>query len=132
LTFHFHVYIKICICSQQITHQKLQINKEAHPFIVIPAKALGHQVEVFFSTGIRGRKYPMACHSEGATRSKLKSKQLKVKGDVPKAKATEESPVKFGWKNQFELMQQKNRPCLWKRKILRRPVIFLERKNKSG
>jgi hypothetical protein len=39
----------------------------------------------------------MACHSEGATQ---KSK-LKVKGDVPKAKATEESLVQAGWKNQF-------------------------------
>jgi hypothetical protein len=43
----------------------------------------------------------MTCHSEGATRSKLKSKKIKVKGDVPKAKATEESLVQAGWKNQF-------------------------------
>jgi hypothetical protein len=27
-------------------------------------------------------------------------KQIKVKGDVPKAKATEESLVQTGWKNQ--------------------------------
>jgi hypothetical protein len=27
----------------------------------------------------------MACHSEGATRSKSKSKKIKVKGDVPKS-----------------------------------------------
>jgi hypothetical protein len=43
----------------------------------------------------------MTCHSEGATRSKSKSKKIKVKGDVPKAKATEESSVQAGWKNQF-------------------------------
>jgi hypothetical protein len=43
----------------------------------------------------------MACHSEGATRSKSKAKKIKVKGDVPKTKATEESPVQAGWKNQF-------------------------------
>jgi hypothetical protein len=43
----------------------------------------------------------MECHSEGATRSKKKSKQIKVKGDVPKAKATEESPVQAGWKIQL-------------------------------
>jgi hypothetical protein len=43
----------------------------------------------------------MTCHSEEATRSKLKSKLIKVKGDIPKAKATEESPVQAGWKNQF-------------------------------
>jgi hypothetical protein len=42
----------------------------------------------------------MACHSEGATRSTSKSKQIKVKEDVPKAKATEESPVQAGWENQ--------------------------------
>jgi hypothetical protein len=42
----------------------------------------------------------MACHSEGATRSKSKSKQIKINGDVPKAKATEESPFQAGWKNQ--------------------------------
>jgi hypothetical protein len=47
----------------------------------------------------------MACHSEGATRSKSKSNYIKVKGDVPKAKATEESPVQY-----FNLTQQKNRP----------------------
>jgi hypothetical protein len=40
----------------------------------------------------------MACHSEGATRSKSKSKKIKVKGDFPKAKATEESLVQAGWK----------------------------------
>jgi hypothetical protein len=45
----------------------------------------------------------MACHSKGATRSKSKSKKIIVKGDVPKAKATEESPVKAGWKNQLSL-----------------------------
>jgi hypothetical protein len=33
----------------------------------------------------------MACHSEGAARSKSKPKKIKVKGDVPKAGATEES-----------------------------------------
>jgi hypothetical protein len=44
---------------------------------------------------------PMTCHSEGATRSKSKSEKIKVKGDVPKAKATEESPVQAGWKNHF-------------------------------
>jgi hypothetical protein len=43
----------------------------------------------------------MACHSEGATPCKSKSKQIKVKGDFPKAKATKESPVQAGWKNQF-------------------------------
>jgi hypothetical protein len=43
----------------------------------------------------------MACHSEGATRSKLKSKKIKVKGNFPKAKATEEPPIQAGWKNQF-------------------------------
>jgi hypothetical protein len=64
----------------------------------------------------------LACHSEGATRSKSKSKKIKVKGDVTKVKATEESPVQTGWKNQFDLTQQKNRTCLWKRKILRRPM----------
>jgi hypothetical protein len=42
----------------------------------------------------------MACHYERAARSKLKSKQIIVKGDVPKAKATEESSVQAGWKNQ--------------------------------
>jgi hypothetical protein len=42
-----------------------------------------------------------ACHSEGATRSKLKSKKIKVKGDVSKAKTTEESLVQAGKKNQF-------------------------------
>jgi hypothetical protein len=36
----------------------------------------------------------------GATRSKSKSKEIKVKGDVPKVKATEESPVQTDWKNQ--------------------------------
>jgi hypothetical protein len=40
----------------------------------------------------------MTCHSEGATRSKSKSKKIKVKGDVPKAKATEESLVQARWK----------------------------------
>jgi hypothetical protein len=43
----------------------------------------------------------MACHSEGATRRKTTSKKIKVKGDVPNAKATEESLVQAGWKNQF-------------------------------
>jgi hypothetical protein len=43
----------------------------------------------------------MVCHSEGATLSKLKSKQIKVNGDFPNVKATEESPVQPGWKNQF-------------------------------
>ena len=43
----------------------------------------------------------MACHSEGATRSNSKSKKINVKGDIPKARATEESPVQAGWKNQF-------------------------------
>jgi hypothetical protein len=43
----------------------------------------------------------MACHFEGAIHSKSKSKKIKVKGDVPKAKATEESLVQAGWKNQF-------------------------------
>jgi hypothetical protein len=33
----------------------------------------------------------MACHSEGATRSK----------SVPEAKATKESSAQAGWKNQF-------------------------------
>jgi hypothetical protein len=42
----------------------------------------------------------MACHSERATRSKSKPKQIKVKGDIPKAKATEESSVQAGKKNQ--------------------------------
>jgi hypothetical protein len=41
------------------------------------------------------------CHSEGATRSKSKPTTIKVKGDVPKAKATEESQVQTGTKNQF-------------------------------
>jgi hypothetical protein len=41
----------------------------------------------------------MACYSEGATRSNTKSKKIKVKGNVPKAKATEESLVQAGWKN---------------------------------
>jgi hypothetical protein len=49
----------------------------------------------------------MTCHSEGATRSKSKSKKIKVKGDVPKAKATEESWVQVGWKNQFLIHEQK-------------------------
>jgi hypothetical protein len=40
------------------------------------------------------------CHSEGAAHSKSKSKKILVKEDVPKAKATEESPVQAGWKNQ--------------------------------
>jgi hypothetical protein len=48
----------------------------------------------------------MACHSEEATRSKSKSKQIKVNGEVPKVKATEESLVKAGWKNQFGLNRQ--------------------------
>jgi hypothetical protein len=43
----------------------------------------------------------MACHSEGATRSKSMSKQIKVKGNVPKATVTEESSVQAGWKIQF-------------------------------
>jgi hypothetical protein len=43
----------------------------------------------------------MACHSEGAALSKSKSKKIKVKRDVPKAQATEESLVQVGWKNQF-------------------------------
>jgi hypothetical protein len=43
----------------------------------------------------------MLCHSEGATRSKTKSKKIKVKEDVPKVKATEESPVQTGKENQF-------------------------------
>jgi hypothetical protein len=42
----------------------------------------------------------MACHSEGATRIKSKSKKIKFKRDVAKAKATEESPVQAGEKNQ--------------------------------
>jgi hypothetical protein len=45
----------------------------------------------------------MTCHSEGATRSKSKSEKIKVKGDVPKAEATKESPVQPGWKNQVWL-----------------------------
>jgi hypothetical protein len=49
----------------------------------------------------------MTCHSEGATRSKSKSKKIKVKGDVPKAKATEESSVQASWKASFDLIQQK-------------------------
>jgi hypothetical protein len=49
----------------------------------------------------------MACHSEGATRSKSKSKKIKVKGDFPKAKATEESLVQAGWKNQLCLEAKK-------------------------
>jgi hypothetical protein len=43
----------------------------------------------------------MACHSEGVTRSQSKSKYIKVKQDLPKAKTTEESLVQAGWKNQF-------------------------------
>jgi hypothetical protein len=42
----------------------------------------------------------MACHSEGATRSKSKSKKIKGKGDFSKAKATEESLNQADWKNQ--------------------------------
>jgi hypothetical protein len=57
----------------------------------------------------------MACHSEEETRSKSKSKKIKVK-------ATEESMFKPAGKISFDLTQQKNRPCLWKRKILRRPM----------
>jgi hypothetical protein len=49
----------------------------------------------------------MACHSEEATRSKSKSKKIIVKRDVPKAKATEESPVQAEWKNQFWLDAKK-------------------------
>jgi hypothetical protein len=45
--------------------------------------------------------HTMACHSEGVTRSKSKSKKIKVKEDVPKSKGTEKSPVQAGWKNQF-------------------------------
>jgi hypothetical protein len=48
----------------------------------------------------------IACHSEGATRSKSKSKQIKVKGDVPKAKATEESLIQSD-PISFDLTQQK-------------------------
>jgi hypothetical protein len=33
----------------------------------------------------------MACHSKGAAHSKSKTKEIRVKGDVPKAGATEES-----------------------------------------
>jgi hypothetical protein len=55
----------------------------------------------------------MTCHSEEATRSKSKSKQIKVKGDVHKAKATQESPVQAGWRNHFRLdATKKNRPWL--------------------
>jgi hypothetical protein len=43
----------------------------------------------------------MAFHSEGATRSKSKSTWIKVKKNVSKAKATEESLVQADWKNQF-------------------------------
>jgi hypothetical protein len=68
----------------------------------------------------------MTCHSEGANRSKSKSKKIKVKRDVPKAKATEESSVQAGWKINFDLIQQKNRPWLWKRKILRRPITICQ------
>jgi hypothetical protein len=42
----------------------------------------------------------MACHSEGATRSQSKPRKMKIKGDVLKIKATEESPVRTDWKNQ--------------------------------
>jgi hypothetical protein len=56
----------------------------------------------------------MACHPEGATRSK----------SVPKAKATEESPVQAGEKGSFDLNRQKHRPCCLKGKILRRPMIL--------
>jgi hypothetical protein len=45
----------------------------------------------------------MAYHSEGASHGKSKSISIKVKGDVPKAKVTEESLVQAGWKNQFDL-----------------------------
>jgi hypothetical protein len=60
----------------------------------------------------------MACHCEGSTRSK----------SVPKAKPAEESPVQAGWKNQFWLdATKKNRPCLWKRKIPRRPITTCQK-----
>jgi hypothetical protein len=36
------------------------------------------------------------CHSEGAARSKSKSKKIKVKRDVPKAQATENLRFKPG------------------------------------
>jgi hypothetical protein len=54
----------------------------------------------------------MACHSEGATCSKSKSKQIKVKEDVPKAKATEESTDQTGKKISFDLMQKKQSVAL--------------------
>jgi hypothetical protein len=66
----------------------------------------------------------MACHSEGATRSKSKSKLKKVKEYVPKAKVIEESSVQTSWRNQFDLTQQKKQTCLLKRKILGRPMEF--------
>jgi hypothetical protein len=49
----------------------------------------------------------MACHFEGATCSKSKSKKIKGKGDVPKAKATEESPVQAAKKIRFDLTPKK-------------------------
>jgi hypothetical protein len=81
---------------------------------------------------LRGRCAPgsgktNACHSEGATRSKSKSKLIKVKGDVPKAKATEESSVQAGKKISFDLTK-KNRASLWKRKIFRRPITICQTK----
>jgi hypothetical protein len=36
---------------------------------------------------------------------KSKSKKIKVKKDVPKADATEESQVQASWKNQFRNLQ---------------------------
>jgi hypothetical protein len=68
----------------------------------------------------------MACHSEGVTRSQSKSKYIKVKQDLPKAKTTEESLVKPAGKISFDSMQQKNRQWLWKRKILRRPITICQ------
>jgi hypothetical protein len=95
--------------------------RRTHPFKIIPAKAHGRQVKVLNVIGLMVREQLIACHSEGATCSTSKSKQIKVKGDVPKAKATEESLVQAGKKISFDLSQQKNRACLWKRKILHRP-----------
>ena len=60
------------------------------------------QVKVFYSAGIMAREYPMACHSEGATRSKSK---------FLKPRRPKNLWFKPAGKISFDLTQQKNRPC---------------------
>jgi arsenate reductase-like glutaredoxin family protein len=64
----------------------------------------------------------------GNNSKQIKSKKIKVKGDVANAQVNEEALViSREEKSVLTLTQQKSRASLWKRKILRRPITIRQK-----